>query len=175
MFGRPPSGGLLSFRDGAWMVQGAHRVSALGRTCARRSFAVCRLRWAAQHSAKMRYCCVEVAVPAAFPSARPPVRQNSHRHLRSSRALAILCSRKMRGVLPEIGWFSSNERTLDRTLRSSVEVKNEKPQVNVLRLLPSDGSMSPIRCHVDENHPISGMLMGSDCITARERKLFCCS
>ena len=81
----------------------------------------------------------------------------------------------MRGVLPEIGWFSSNERTLGRTLRSSVEVKNEKPQVNVLCLLPSDGSMSPTRCHVDENHPISGMLRGSDCITAIERKLFCCS
>ena len=72
----------------------------------------------------------------------------------------------MRGVLPEIRWFSSNERTLGRTLRSSVEVKNEKPQVNVLRLLPSDGSMSPTRCHVDENHPISGMLRGSDCIAA---------
>ena len=34
MFGRPPEGGLLSFRDGVWMVQGVHRVSALGRTCA---------------------------------------------------------------------------------------------------------------------------------------------
>ena len=30
-------------------------------------------------------------------------------------------------------------------------------------------------CHVDENHLISGMLRGSDCITARERRLFCCS
>lgn len=35
--------------------------------------------------------------------------------------------------------------------------------------------MSSAGCHVDENHPISGMLKGSDCITARERKLFCCS
>ena len=145
---------------------GWFKGSTAFRRCAeraRRSLGLCRLRWAVQHSAKMRYCCVEVAVPAAFPSARPPVRQNSHRHLRSSRAIAIPCGRNM-GVLPEIGWFSSNERTLGRTLRSSVEVKNEKPQVNVLRLLPSDGSMSPIRCHVDENHAISGMLGGSDCI-----------
>ena len=34
MFGRPPEGGLLSFCDGVWMVQGVHRVSALCRTCA---------------------------------------------------------------------------------------------------------------------------------------------
>ena len=33
MFGRPPSGGLFRLGEGAWMFQGAHRVSALCRTC----------------------------------------------------------------------------------------------------------------------------------------------
>ena len=44
------------------------------------------------------------------------------------------------GVLPEIRWFSSNECALGCTLGGSAE------------------------CHVDENHAISGMLGGSDCI-----------
>ena len=68
-------------------------------------------------------------------SARPPVRQNSHRHLRSSRAIAIPCGRNM-GVLPEIRWFSSNECALGCTLGGGAGVGNGNPQVNVLCLLP---------------------------------------
>ena len=80
---------------------------------------------------------------------------------------------KMRGVLPEIRWFSSNECALGCTLGGSAGVGNGKSQVNVLCLLSNDSSMPSAGCHVDENHPISGMLRGSDYITARERKLFC--
>lgn len=46
-------------------------------------------------------------------------------------------------------------------------VKDGKLQVSALRLLSSDSSMSPAGCHVDENHPISGMLGGSNCTTVR--------
>lgn len=61
MFGRPPEGGLLSFRDGAGRRTAA-KCSGVFRRWAeheRRLLALRRLRWAAQHSAKMRYCCVE--------------------------------------------------------------------------------------------------------------------
>lgn len=74
------------------------------------------------------------------------------------------------GVLPEIRWFSSNGCALGLTLRSSAGAGNEKPQVNVLCLLSNDSSMSSAGCHVDENHPISGILRGSNCITARGAK-----
>ena len=46
-------------------------------------------------------------------------------------------------------------------------VKDGKLQVSALRLLSSDSSMSPSGCHVDENHPISGMLGGSNCTAVR--------
>lgn len=74
------------------------------------------------------------------------------------------------GVLPEIRWLSSNECALGCALESSTGVGNEKPQVSALRLLSIDSSMSPAGCHVDENHPISGMLGGSNCTTVRGTK-----
>ena len=49
-------------------------------------------------------------------------------------------------------------------------VKDGKLQVSALRLLSSDSSMSLAGCHVDENHPISGMLGGSNCTTVRGTK-----
>ena len=49
-------------------------------------------------------------------------------------------------------------------------VKDGKLQVSALRLLSSDSSMSSVGCHVDENHPISGMLGGSNCTTVRGTK-----
>ena len=196
-----------------------------------------RLRWAAQRSAKMRYCCVEGVAdsllklacwapstcasaesPEPRPSCSPKTRtvtscphlvrlwwvcllrlsaallvrgaaplidtanlasnhaSNLDLNLGSNHApasrprlkmssilpLAILCGRETRGVLPEIGWFSSNECTLGRTPRSSVGVKNEKPQLKALRLQFGNRSLLPAECHVDENHPISGMLRGSN-------------
>lgn len=65
MFERPPEGGLLSFEVG----RGCFKEPTAFRRCAeraRRSLALCRLRWAVQHSAKMRYCCVGGVVPAVF-------------------------------------------------------------------------------------------------------------
>ena len=46
-------------------------------------------------------------------------------------------------------------------------VKDGKLQVSALRLLSSDSSMSPSGCHVDENHPNSGKLGGSNCTAVR--------
>lgn len=67
MFGRPPEGGLLSFRDGAgWTVVKRLGVFLRWAEHVRRLLALRRLRWAAQHSAKMRYCCVGGVAPVAF-------------------------------------------------------------------------------------------------------------
>ena len=49
-------------------------------------------------------------------------------------------------------------------------VEKEKSQVNALRLRFENRSMFPVGCHVDENHPISGMLAGSNCIPAKGTK-----
>ena len=49
-------------------------------------------------------------------------------------------------------------------------MEKEKPQVNALLLRFENRSMFPAGCHVDENHPISGMLAGSNCIPARGTK-----
>lgn len=67
MFGRPPKGGLLSFCDGAgWTAAKRSGVFQRWAEHVRRSLAVRRLRWAAQHSAKMRYCCVGGVAPVVF-------------------------------------------------------------------------------------------------------------
>ena len=142
MFGRPPEGGLLSFCVG-WL-NGLFK----------------RAYWAS-------LTCASAALSERSSPCSPKTRTVACAHLR---VLAILCGRKTRGVLPENGRFSSNECTLGRTPRSGVGVEKEKPQVNALRLRFENRSMFPMGCHVDENHPISGMLRGSKCITARGTK-----
>ena len=202
MFGRPPSGGLLSSwgrgvdgsrsppRFGAGPNMRAPFVRAVlvvlgafgGRVC--RTFSS---RGAARQTSSQTYATnlVSSLASSLCASASRPYPKMLPRLYRARlsllpRMLPILraCDTlwsKMRGVLPEIRWFSSNECALGCTLGGSAGVGNGKSQVNVLCLLSNDSSMPSVGCHVDENHLISGMLRGSDCITARERKLFCCS
>ena len=60
MFGRPPEGGLLSFRDGVgWTAAKCSGVFRRWAEHERRSLALRRLRWAAAPLAEMCYCCVE--------------------------------------------------------------------------------------------------------------------
>lgn len=67
MFGRPPEGGLLSFCGGVgWTAAKCSGVFQRWTEHERRLLAVRRLRWAAQHSAKMRYCCVGGVVDNLF-------------------------------------------------------------------------------------------------------------
>lgn len=115
MFGRPPEGGLLSSCDGVgWTAAKCSGVFQRWAEHERRLLAVRRLRWAAQHSAKMRYCCVEgvadsllklacwapsTCASAESPESRPSCSpKNSHCYfLPSSRApmvgvsVAIVC------------------------------------------------------------------------------------
>ena len=158
MFGRPPEGGLLSFCDGVWMVQGVHRVSALCRTCARRSFVRRRLCW--EPLAGASAALFQSAEPHGKSRLKPMSRTSSQTYARPlfdptlkcclaytapayrslPRMLPILraCDTlrsKMRGVLPEIRWFSSNGCALGCALGGSAGVGNGKSQVNILCLL----------------------------------------
>ena len=198
MFGRPPSGGLLSSRGrgvdgskgpprfGAGPNMRAPFVRAVLVVLGAFGGCVCRTfssRGAARQASSQTYATnlVSSLASSLCASASRPYPKMLPRLYRARlsllpRMLPILraCDTlrsKMSGVLPEIRWFSSNGCALDITLRSNAGVGNEKPQVNVLCLLSNDSSMPSAGCHVDENHPISGMLRGSDYITARERAI----
>lgn len=67
MFGRPPEGGLLSSCDGVgWTAAKRSGVFQRWTEHERRLLSLRRLRWAAQHSEKMRYCYVGGVAPVAF-------------------------------------------------------------------------------------------------------------
>ena len=167
MFGRPPSGGLLSsWGRGVDGSRGAPRFDAEPNMLAVRSrYVGCvgRIWWArllrlsaalfrsAEPHCKPRLKPMPRTSPQVSPQAyaRPlldptlkcsltytaPAYRSLPRMLPILRACDTLRS-KMRGVLPEIRWFSSNECAPGCTLGGSAGVGNGKPQVNVLCLLP---------------------------------------
>lgn len=166
MFGRPPSGGLLSFEVGRGWFKGptAFRRWAEHARAVRSRFAGCvgRICWA--RLLRLSAALFRSAEPHCKPRLKPMPRTSPQvspqayarslldptlkcsltytalayrslpRMLPILRACDILRS-KMRGVLPEIRWFSSNECALGCTLGGSAGVGNGKPQVNVLCLL----------------------------------------
>ncbi len=159
MFGRPPEGGLLSSCDGVgWMAAKCSDVFQRWTEHERRLLALRRLRWA--RLLRLSAALFWSAEPRCKPRLKPMPRASSQAYARPLLDPTLKCSltyiapayrslprmlpilracdtlrSKMRGILPEIRWFSSNVCALGCTLESSTGVGNEKPQVNVLCLL----------------------------------------
>lgn len=162
MFGRPPSGGLLSSRGRG--VDGSKGPPCFGAGPNMRApFAcaapvvlgdfggcVCRTfssRGAARQTSSQTYATDLVSSLASSLCASasrpyPEMQPHLYRTRLSLLAPNVAYLARLRylaveneGVLPEIRWLSSNVCALGCTLESSTGVGNEKPQVNVLCLL----------------------------------------